>query len=335
MLTLHISLEGTQLLHHDLAQRRPRQRLERHDRIDTPQELRWELATIGALDRLFDDLLVLTHAGLTTVIISVVLTDGAVDLRTSVGGQHNVGVQERHLTPVLIRESTVIEHLKQQAHDKWGCLLDLIKQKHAVAGCPHLTRELFTEQINAVITAPFRHVETDEVTLIITKQDLCKLLGDLSVVRDDEITGLIQVFIIVDVDAGHALFRVELFDRADADVIKHLLQRSTMPILTLNGETLLSIKTEKTRFVRNTSHHTNFIFSRAKQTLTRFMSFNPTLHPKREQQSANVFGKSFRFCGIRNTIMIVLIDITVAIKQSLNQRPPLFDRSIQILPRNK
>ena len=118
VLTLDVCDHFGELLRHDLAQRGTRQRLERDNRIDTAQEFRWELPTVFTLDRGLDDLLVVSHRLFATVVIGVVFTDGAVDLRASVRGQHDVRVQERHLATILIRQTTVIEHLKQQAHNE-------------------------------------------------------------------------------------------------------------------------------------------------------------------------------------------------------------------------
>ena len=119
VLTLDVCDHFGELLRHDLAQRGTRQRLERNDRIDTTQEFRWELSTIFTLNRGLDDLLVISHRLFAPVVIGVVFTNGAVDLAASVRGQHDVCVEERHLTTIFIRQTTVIEHLKQQAYDEW------------------------------------------------------------------------------------------------------------------------------------------------------------------------------------------------------------------------
>ena len=153
------------------------------------------------------------------------------------------------------------------------------------------------------------------MTLIVTEQDLCELLGNLSVMRDDEIACLVEVLIIIDVDTGHALFRIELFDRTDTDIIE-LLSMLFRHRLSLDSEVhLLLTQTEKEVLIHMRNLHINL------------MPNNRTSNTKREQEGTNILSKQLRTRLVHNVVIAITtrFDRTIAIEQTLNQSPSLFD----------
>src|SRR5699024_714133 len=227
--------EGLELPHRHLLERGQVQRTERSDGTHTSDELRREAALRRRLDRASEQTRVLpeleSRRGTSFLGVMVEVGLGLAhlieDLRAGIGRHDDVRVQERRRTAVLVGQTPVIENLQQQTHDILVSLLHLVAEQDRVRTLRPMPGQLGLEAIHRRLQRELRHVEDPQVAPRISEQDLRDLLRHLRIVRDHELTGLIEVLLAGDVDARGALGTIQLLDRLDPDHVELLHTRTT------------------------------------------------------------------------------------------------------------
>src|SRR5581483_2138395 len=157
----------------DLAEMRPRQRVEHHDVVDAIQELRTEV-----LPERFEHLLLHRLEGARIVAATVARQELAPDVRRH---DHD-GVLEVDRPAVAVGQPAVVEDLEEDVEDVVVRLLDLVEQDHAVRlpadGLGELPALLEADVSgrradqtrDGVLLHVLRHVEADEGLLAVEEE---------------------------------------------------------------------------------------------------------------------------------------------------------------------
>src|SRR5699024_6915324 len=188
--------------------------------------------------------------------------------------------------------------------------------------------QLGLEAIHRRLQRELRHVEDPQVAPRISEQDLRDLLRHLRIVRDHELTGLVEVLLAGDVDARGALGTIQLLDRLDPDHVELLHTRTTSRLerRTLS-DPALALKAEEADLVLVADPDVNVMLDTHTTIVTSTrVHLVRTRHTEGEEQLTHVFGQSFAERRIRHVEPARrIVDGPVRIEQPLDQSPTLLD----------